>query len=216
MILLVSGATATVRQHADSPYLGRLIQPRCWNDITEVASCGLPYGADNNALQGVDPDGLLDMWDEIEAADRRNLKFVAAPDAVELTANGPRGSWEGTLWLWRCWRPALIARKLPAAIVAQDGATVGTVPWDEIVCLFVGGSTSWKMSQQAALLIRAAAARGKWVHVGRVNSMQRLGHFDQLPVNSFDGGQFSMFPDTYIPKYLKRLAYRQRGFKHAA
>lgn len=216
MILFVSGATATVRKYADSPFLGRLTQPRCGNDIAEIANCGMSWGGDNNALQGVDPDGLLDMWDAIAAQDLTHFKFAAAPDAVMMTPDGPRGDWQGTLWLWRCWKPALLRRKLPAAIVAQDGATIASVPWDEIQALFIGGSTAWKLSLSAALLIRAAAARGKWVHVGRINSMQRLAHFDQLPVDSFDGGQFSMFPETYIPKYLHRLRYQQKGFLHAA
>lgn len=216
MKVFVSGATATVRSYADSPYIGRLIQPRNGNDVAELSTCGLDHGADNDALQGVDPIKLLALWQQLAAARSPWLRFVAAPDAVELTPDGPRGDWHGTLWLWRCWRRALSDLALPAAIVAQDGATVDTVPWNEIAALFIGGSTTWKLSQSAALLIRAAAARGLWVHVGRVNSMRRLAHFDQLPVDSFDGGQFSMFPDTYIPRYLARLQYQQKGFKHAA
>lgn len=216
MKLFVSGATATVRKHADSPWLGRLIQPRNGNDIGELATCGLDYGADNDALQGVNPAALLTLWRELAETKTPRLRFVTAPDAVELTPTGPRGDWGGTLWLWRCWRRTLADLALPAAIVAQDGATVDTVPWGEIDALFVGGSTAWKLSRSAALLIRAAAVRGKWVHVGRVNSMRRLQHFDPLPVNSFDGGQFSMFPDTYIPRYLARLEHKQEGFLHAA
>ena len=55
-----------------------------------------------------------------------------------------------------------------------------------------------------------ARCRGKWVHVGRVNSLRRVTHFEQA-ADSFDGGQFSMFPDTYIPRYLERLRYRQES-----
>lgn len=216
MILLVSGATATIRKHADSPHLGRLIQPRNGNDVAELATCGLPAGADNDALAGVNVDDLLDLWDRLKDVNGDWLKFVTAPDAAMLTSSGPRVDWPATLWQWPMWRRALVKRGLPPAIVAQDGATVDSVPWDEIAALFVGGSTRWKMSQSTALLIRVAAKRGKWVHVGRINSMYRIGHFDQLPVDSFDGGQFSMFPDTYIPKYLDRLKYQQKGFKHAA
>lgn len=67
MILFVSGATATIRKHADSPHLGRLIQPENGNDMADLATCGLPAGADNNALQGVNPDRLLAMWDRLAA-----------------------------------------------------------------------------------------------------------------------------------------------------
>lgn len=213
MILFVSGATATVQANADSPYLGRLIQPENGNDIRTFAECDMDKGADNNCLQGFDLDKWMAMCEGLRGAHR--LRFVAAPDAVEMTPEGPRGDWGGTLWLFRRFRPWLAARSLPIAIVAQDGATVDSVPWSQIDALFIGGSTRWKLGRSAALLIRAAAARGKWVHVGRVNSYARVAYLDGLPVNSFDGGQFSMFPDTYIPKYLNRLQYRQKGFHHA-
>ena len=215
MILLVSGATATVRKHAHSKHLGRLIQPRNGNDVADLVACGLPAGADNDALQGVDPDLLLAMWDRLRDHSGDWLKFVTPPDAVEKTADGPRGDWGGTLWLFKSWLPALRKRGLPAAIVAQDGATVATVPWAEIQALFIGGSTAWKLGEQAEELIWAASARKKWVHVGRINSMVRINRFDPMPVNSFDGGQFSMFPDTYIPRYLERLKHKQEGFLHA-
>lgn len=211
MILLVSGATATVDRLAGHPRLGRLITPDGGNAIAGFA--GWECGADNSALgkDGINPDRLLRMWDGIAAAGLPRLRFVTAPDAVMQTDAGPRGDWQGTLWLWRCWRPALVARNLPAAIVLQDGATIDSVPWDAIAAVFVGGSTAWKLSTTAALLIRAAHARGKWVHVGRVNTMKRIRHFDPLPVHSIDGTQFSMFGDTYIPRYLARLEHRQEG-----
>lgn len=179
---------------------------------------GWECGADNSALgkNGVSPDKLLRLWDALKDASLPGLRFVTAPDDAQMTAHGPVVSWLGTLALWRCWRAALQVRNLPAAIVLQDGATVDSVPWQEIAAVFIGGSTTWKLSKTAALLIRVAHKQGKWVHVGRVNTMQRLNHFDPLPVNSIDGTQFSMFPDTYIPKWLKRLEYRQEGFKHAA
>lgn len=213
-MLFVSGATATIRKYIHSPHLGRLIQPRNGNDVADLATCGLPAGADNDALQGVDPDLLLAMWDRLAAHNGDWLKFVTPPDAVEMTRLGPRGDWGGTLWLFRSWLPALRRRGLPAAIVAQDGATADTVPWADIRAVFIGGSTNWKLGEQAEQCILEAASRGKWVHVGRINSMVRLRHFDPLPVNSFDGGQFSMFPDTYIPRYLERLRHQQRGFRH--
>lgn len=215
MILLVNGATATVRRYAGHPALGRLVQPRSGNDIGALAACGMPWAADNDALAGVQPDALLAMWNAIAAADTSRLLFVTAPDAVELTPAGPRGDWHGTRWLWRCWLPALRARNLPAAIVAQDGATAESVPWDDIRALFIGGSDAFKLGPAAAMLCGSARARGVHVHVGRVNSMRRLGYIERMGADSFDGGQFSMFPDTYIPRYLARLEYRQHHMEAA-
>jgi hypothetical protein len=213
MLLLVNGATKTVARHAGHPALGRLTQPRSGNDVQELATCGMAWAADNDALAGVDPDALLDMWNQIAAAPRDRLLFVAVPDAVEMTPTGPRGDWQGTLWLWRCWLPALRRRGLPAAIVAQDGATAETVPWSEIAALFIGGSDAFKLGPAAQMLCGSARARGVHVHVGRVNSMRRLQTVEAMGAGSFDGGQFSMFPDTYIPRYLRRLELKQHSME---
>jgi len=209
VILLVSGATTTVEQFATHPALGRLVQPRSWGRIEPIARSGMPWGADNDALAGVNPDAYLKMLDAIARSPRDQLKFVTAPDAVQRTAEGIVGSWEGTLWLWRCWRPALIARGLPPAIVLQDGATPDTVPWDELSAVFVGASTRWKLSRSAELLVRMARARGLWTHVGRVNTFGRLARVEAMGADSFDGSQFSRWPSKYIPPFLARLKYQQ-------
>ena len=216
MILMVSGATTTVARYAGHPALGRLVQPRCWNSIDPIARAGQPWGADNDALAGVKPDAYLTMLDAIARAPRDHLKFVAAPDAVERTPDGIVGSWEGTLWLWRCWRPALVARGLPAAIVLQDGATPESVPWDELAAVFVGASTRWKLSRTAELLVRMARARGLWVHVGRVNTFARLARVEAMGADSFDGSQFSRWPARYIPPFLARLEYQQQPLPEVA
>ncbi|HMQ30395.1 MAG TPA: hypothetical protein PKD53_06675 [Chloroflexaceae bacterium] len=197
-------------RYAGHPALGRLVQPRSFNCIATIAHSGQPWGADNDALAGVNPDAYVRMLDAISRSPRDQLKFVAAPDAVERTADGIRGSWEGTLWLWRCWRPAMVARGLPAAIVLQDGATPDTVPWDELAAVFVGASTRWKLSRSAELLVKMARARNLWVHVGRVNTFGRLARVEAMGAHSFDGSQFSRFPDKYIPSFLARLEYQQQ------
>lgn len=211
MILLVSGATTTVARYAGHPALGRLVQPRSFNSIAATAQAGQPWGADNDALAGVNPDAYLRMLDAIARAPRDQLKFVAAPDAVQRTPEGIIGSWEGTLWLWRCWRPVLVSRGLPPAIVLQDGATPDTVPWDELSAVFVGASTRWKLSRTAELLVKMARARGLWTHVGHVNTFGRLARVEAMGAHSFDGSQFSRFPEKYIPPFLARLEYRQQS-----
>jgi hypothetical protein len=201
-----------VARYAGHPALGRLVQPRSYNSITAIARAEQPWGADNDALAGVNPDAYLRMLDAIARAPREQLKFVAAPDAVERTPSGIVGSWEGTLWLWRCWRPVLMSRGLPPAIVLQDGATADTVPWDELAAVFVGASTRWKLSRTAELLIRMARARGLWTHVGRVNTMDRVARVEAMGAHSIDGSQFSRWPEKYIPRFLARLEYCQQHF----
>lgn len=200
-LLLVSGATTTVRRYAGHPHLGRLVQPRNGNRLDEVAASGLWWAADNDCFQGLDPDQYFTMLNALCTTDTTRLLFVTVPDAVADS--------HGTLALFRAWLPALRKRALPAALVAQDGLTVDQVPWHELAALFIGGSTAWKEGPTAAALIRAARARQVWVHVGRINTERRLRHFDALGIDSFDGTQFSMFAGTYLSRWLQRLEYRQ-------
>jgi hypothetical protein len=209
-LLLVGGATTTVKRLSPHPHLGRFTQPRSKNDLAKLATCGSWWAADNDALAGLDVDAYLLMLDRIAALDTSRLLFVAAPDAAEMTPTGPRVSWEGTLWLWRSWRRALQTRGLPLAIVLQDGATADTVPWDELDAVFLGGSDSFKDGEQAVGLLLEAQRRGLWRHVGRINTQRR----ERLlwPIcDSFDGTQYSRWPDTHIPACLARLSAGQRA-----
>jgi hypothetical protein len=192
------------------PHLGRFTQPRSKNNLADIAGCGLWWAADNDALQGLDADAYLDMLDQIAQADRSRLLFVTAPDAAEMTPDGPRVSWEGTLWLWRSWRRALQARGLPLAIVLQDGATVDTVPWDDLSAVFLGGSDAFKDGTTAAGLLIEAERRGLWRHTGRLNTQRRERLLWPLS-DSFDGTKYSRWPDTHIPACLARLASQQQA-----
>lgn len=197
-MLLVSGATDTVRRYSSSPYLGRFVQPRNGNSLAELAGGGQLFAADNDCFQGLDPDAYLRMLDGLAAQDTARLLWVAVPDVV--------ADWHSTRALFRYWVPALIKRQLPVALVAQDGAQTHDLPWDEIDALFIGGSTRWKKSGYAARLMRQAKQRGKWVHVGRVNADFPIRAFHALGADSFDGTKYSKWPDTYIPATLQLLA----------
>jgi len=130
-------------------------------------------------------------------AGQPGLLWVAAPDVV--------GDADSTLARFRVWRPTLDYYGLPIAFVAQDGQEDRPVPWDAIRCLFIGGSTAWKEGAAAAALIYEAHARGKWTHVGRVNTLRRYWWLSSLPIDSIDGTCFSKWPDKFIPWMLRRF-----------
>lgn len=201
MMVLVSGATVTVRRYLGHPHLGRLVQPNNGNSMAEVAACGCLWAGDNACFTGLDPDKYLAMLDRMAAVDTSRLLFVPPPDVV--------GDAHGTLALFTAWLPALRRRRLPAALVAQDGLTSERVPWGAIAALFIGGSTAWKEGAAAAALMREAKRRGKWVHVGRCNSIRREQYISAIGADSFDGTSYSMYPDTYIPAALRRLSSPQ-------
>lgn len=80
---------------------------------------------------------------------------------------------------------------LPVAWVAQDGLEERPHLLDQMLdeadCIFIGGSTDWKLSEHAARVARIALDAEKWVHVGRVNSLKRLRFAAAIGAHSVDG-----------------------------
>jgi hypothetical protein len=98
--------------------------------------------------------------------------------------------------------PCVAFFRYPLAFVAQDGASVDTVPWENLDVLFIGGTDQFKLGPTAKALIVEAKARDKWVHIGRVNSQGRFLAFAALGADSCDGTYLAFGPDTNLPKLL--------------
>ena len=125
----------------------------------------------------------------------RTMKFAVCPDVV--------ADWDGTRRLFEEWQPKMRAEGLPVALCAQDGAVESDIPWNDIDCLFIGGSTEWKLSPNTEQLVAAAAAQRTWAHIGRVNSYKRLRWARDIGANSADGTMLVFNP-------TKRLAELKR------
>jgi hypothetical protein len=156
---------------------------------------GWPWAADNDAFSKWDEDKYVAMLDRI--AGRKGCLFVTAPDVV--------GDATKTMVKFYDWVEFIEFCKLPVALVAQDGLKPENVHWNRLACLFIGGTTEWKLGYEARRLIAAAKEHGKWVHVGRVNSYQRARYVRSLGADSIDGTQFSWFRDTKLPGHLNAL-----------
>lgn len=96
------------------------------------------------------------------------------------------------------------------AYVLQDGATSDHLPWDEMDALFIGGSTQYKLSNNARNYVDQAKQRGKWVHMGRVNSQRRIELAYQWGCDSVDGTFLAFGPDINTPKLIKMMQYGTR------
>lgn len=118
--------------------------------------------------------------------------FAVAPDVV--------GDAVGTLVRATPFLPRLRDLGFRVAFVTQDGCRSDLVPWDDIDCLFVGGSNAWKLSERSYALCTEARERGKWTHMGRVNSLRRLRACAAHRIDSVDG--------THL-KYEPRVGVRQ-------
>jgi hypothetical protein len=65
--------------------------------------------------------------------------------------------------------------------------------WDDFDCLFIGGSTEFKMSRECYQIAQAAILEGKHVHVGRVNTPMRIIRWFGN-CHSIDGSGLARFP----------------------
>jgi hypothetical protein len=189
-IALVSGGTRSLRAYASDPWWGHLIVPGAGNVVPDD---GRLWAADNGAFKAFDADRFLAMIERVSRSPR--CLFVTVPDVV---SDAP-----ATCEQWREWRPRLSAYRLPLAFVLQDGIEPRAVPWDEAAAIFVGGSTGFKLGRDVRALVAEARNRGKWVHMGRVNTRRRLRYAAHVGCHSVDGTGFSRWGDARLPLLSK-------------
>lgn len=176
------------------PDLGFLLTPRMGNQFDLLAG---PWAADNGCYSA---GGAFDLGAYLAFLDQRSWAartclFAPAPDVV--------GDADATWARSAPVLPEIRARGFRAALVAQDGLC--NPPWDEFDVLFIGGSTRFKLSHEARDLTAAAVARGKPVHMGRVNSETRLRTAAMWGCRSADGTFLAFGPDVNEPKMLRWL-----------
>lgn len=156
---------------------------------------GALWAADNGAFgDGYPGDDEWLAWLRSRPWPRDLCLFATAPDVV--------GDAWSTLARSEPFLPLIRAAGYPAGFVAQDGAENTGIPWDDLDCLFLGGSTGWKLSEHAAALANAARSHGKWVHMGRVNSWRRWQIAEAFGCDSCDGTYLAYAPDKWLPDVL--------------
>lgn len=161
-----------------SEAVGQLLTP-----LTQFSDRSRPHFAiDNGAFANFDRDAFLALLGRQESEKHRCL-FVAVPDVV--------GSARRTLELFEWWAPALA--HWPLAFVLQDGQQDARIPWADIAAVFVGGTDGFKTSPASEQCIKAAKALGKWVHVGRVNTPDRVLWAERVGADSVDGSGISRY-----------------------
>jgi hypothetical protein len=151
------------------------------------------FAIDNGAFSKFNPKAFIGLL-EREKPRRKLCRFVCAPDVV--------GSAIRTLEVFEHWHPKL--SEWPIALVAQDGQESHPIPWDRIDAIFIGGSTDWKMGPEAAAIVKASKAVGKWCHAGRVNTPGRFEYFEKLGADSIDGTGLSRYT------HMREKIYRNK------
>lgn len=144
--------------------------------LTNYATWDGEFGCDNGAFSGFSRSKWLRFLAKREPH-RARCRWVALPDVV--------GNARRTLEAFRHMAP--LVEGWPLALVAQDGIEDLPIQWSAFQCLFIGGSTGWKMSHATADLVRMAKIVGVQVHIGRVNTVERYLHFAKLGADTCDG-----------------------------
>ena len=157
------------------------------------------WAADTGCYRQGDRFTLDTYWSWLERMGGRDTcLFATAPDVV----GDASATWARSVPVL----PIIRAMGLPASLVAQDGLEAMRVEWDAFDCLFIGGSTEWKLGAPAASLVAEAKARGKWVHMGRVNSGRRLLYATRIGCDSADGTYMAFNPSEALSRMGRWLA----------
>lgn len=176
-------------QHGYSP--DRIARYRCW-------------AADNGCFAAGDRFDL-DRW--LSRLGRfahlaGTCLFAVAPDVVGDAA----ATWERS----RDVLPVIRDMGFPAAFVGQDGQEGLPVHWDTFDAWFAGGSTAWKLSEPAYALAAEAKRRGKWTHMGRVNSLRRFRAAALSGYDSADGTCIAYNPVELTERVAMWLSVTQQ------
>lgn len=157
---------------------------------------GLSFGIDNECFtlcDQFDADRYLRLLIRVmKVHGNQSCLFATAPDVVSDAV----ATWERS----EPWLKTIRDVGLPCALVAQDGIESMRIQWSTFDALFIGGSTAWKLSETAAWLIKKAKKKGKWTHVGRVNSIYRACRLIEMP-DSVDGTAWAKHPTKYAKQW---------------
>ena len=178
--------------------IGFIDTPRQQN----IRPAGVKWCADNGCFSDKFDEGKWWAFLQKHVDHRADCRFAVAPDVV--------GNAAATIERSAPWLPKIRELGYPVAFVAQDGQENLPVPWD-IDCLFLGGSTDWKLGPGAWDLTQEAKARGKWVHMGRVNSWRRFKYAASIGCDSADGTYLTFGPRVNLPKLLSWIRRVENG-----
>ena len=193
-LYLTPPSTPGIRAAIYTGLLGAITTPAQGNKLEDGDYL---WCADNGVFGGRypgDEDYLTWLTGMQRAADR--CLFAVAPDVV--------GNHWATIARSRAMLPRIRDLGFPVAYVAQDGMQwAADHLWDDIDCLFIGGTTAFKLSAEAAELVSIARSLGLWAHMGRVNSARRYTYADAIGCNSVDGTYLTYGPDKNLPAVLR-------------
>jgi hypothetical protein len=193
LIVLMNSPLVGIEPWIGTIPVGVLLTPLCGLGWESLRKHDLDFAVDNGAFAGFRERPFASLLRRVEGLPR--CRFVACPDVV--------GDARGTMRLFAAWAPRIRSLGLPVGLVAQDGMHEIDIPWPEIDAIFIGGTDAFKLGHHAGGLVREAADRGKWAHMGRVNGVGRLKYAMSLGADSVDGSGLARFSREKMPRLAK-------------
>ena len=192
MRLLIGGTPTGTLRHItpaeDRAHCGMLVSWRDQAHPRRAVKLGAPWAMDNFAFTNFDETKFrraLAAYEGIPAC-----LFAVAPDVV--------GNAAATIDLFGQWRGEIKRMGYPIALAIQNGQERLPIPWGELDAVFIGGDTAFKFSNFVRDLVTEARMRGKWTHMGRVNSVRRWNYAHSLHVQSVDGTSVNIAPSNVL------------------
>jgi len=194
-------AITEIIQHYDNLEFWQFRTP-----LTQYKAGEHKYILDNGAFSNFKEDTFQRMVKKAKFDPM--CEFIIAPDVV--------GDAVATYHQFIHWNNFLGIPHGKRGFVLQDGIHDEVFPeWDEFDCLFIGGTTEFKMSHTAYEIAQAAILEGKHVHVGRVNTPERIIRwFDNC--HTIDGSgiaKYSHMLDNAVKTILQCQKFKQTKLK---
>lgn len=191
--------SANFKVEDNTDYIGQLLMPRTWH-LNQIKQYELLWAGDNDCFGNKFNEVKYFDWLNKAKPYQDKCLFINCPDVVcdpYLTGK-----------LFKEFNPKVKALGYKTALVLQNGIENLEIDWDSLDAVFVGGSTDWKLSKEVIGLLKEAKSRGKWRHVGRVNSIERISNFWGF-AESFDGTDYCYHPAECVRQYLPHLRGRK-------
>lgn len=195
----IPGMLRTLGTSTYTEHMGVLQIPSGMYSLKLVNELGVQWAADNGAYSNFNREQFIKMLKKYQGTP--NCVFIAAPDVPRQAVP--------TMTRFRLWEPVIHHYGYPVALCAQDGLESLPIEWDKFEALFIGGTVEWKMGEMAAALVREARQRGKWVHMGKVNTPYRINYARVIGCDSIDGTNASKFLNAAMKRMLPALQNHQ-------
>lgn len=154
------------------------------------------WALDNGCFSNRWEEALWLRWLD-KHTDRASALFATVPDVVS--------DHSATLERWEKYSEQVKGLGYRTAFVLQDGATIETIPMKQMDALFIGGSTKYKLSDEARLIVEQCKKEGKWIHMGRVNSRRRMQIAFDWGCDSVDGTYLAFAPNANTPRLIRHM-----------